>query len=103
MLWIEPCTIFYASLLGGMLGAVAMAYASRKNGKDFVARVEAMWNEDLKILQSRIDDNDKRCKCRYKEIAKMLSTISVVNPVDNQVRYKHDKGYKSKRHFSHGG
>lgn len=102
MLWIEPCAIFYASLLGGMLGAVSMTYISRRNSKDYIARVESMWNEDLQLLQAKINDNDKKCECRSREIVKMLSTISVVKPVDNKAKYRNDKGYKSRRHFNHG-
>jgi hypothetical protein len=102
MIWIEPCTVFYASLLGGMIGALSMAYVSRINGKEYIARVEALWSEDLQLLQRRIEDYDKRCECRSKEIVKTLSTISVNKPVDNNQKYRNNKGYKHSRHYTQG-
>lgn len=91
MLWIGVCEAVCVASIGGLLGGGLMAIVQKSQEKFNMKLMEEYWNADIKRIESRLEVLNQK-----------ISTISVVKPVDNQAHYKHDKGYKSKRHFNHG-
>lgn len=54
MLWIEPCSMIYAGVLGGFFGGCITSIMNRKTQREYVSRVEELWNADIKTLRSQI-------------------------------------------------
>lgn len=103
MLWIEPCSLVYASMFGGLVGGILMSWAYRKTQRDMMKRYENLWNDDLYDLRRRLSENDDRCACRAREIHLELSTKTVDKSVINNQGRKQGKSYNQSRHFNQRG
>lgn len=86
MLWIEPCTVLYASLLGASFGAASLAFAYRQTQRYNMKLLEQYWQTDIKYLRSLISEQDRKIS----ELK--LSPNSVSKPVHNQGYFNKNKG-----------
>jgi hypothetical protein len=80
MLWIEPCDMFYAGMMGVLVGAGLCWMALRRNEKEHRSMIQSFWNEDIRRMQASISSLDTRIR----HISSSLSTDSGENPVKNR-------------------
>lgn len=82
MLWIEPGSIIYAGIFGGMVGGFLMAWTFRRSHRDTMKLIESYWKSDIKDLKMSIQvlKNNK------------LSPDSVSKPVSKHSYFNKNKG-----------
>lgn len=101
MLWMDMGAMICAAMLGGVFGGGMMALAKFHSHKFSMKMLEQYWKSDVEYLKALINDSDKKCECRSKDLAKELYTISVNNPVSKAKNSPKNKGCSPKRHFNH--
>lgn len=88
MLWIEPCTMLYSGILGGLIGGFVTAITIKRSHNEYVKKVEHFWNEDIKMLHTKIID---------------LSTKKVDKTVHKDKKHTPNNKYWYKRHIDQRG
>ena len=88
MLWIEPCSMIYSGILGGMIGGFVSSIAAKRAHREYVTKVEELWNEDLHKLRTQIID---------------LSTKKVDKTVHKEKKHSPNNKHWYKRHIDQRG
>ncbi len=86
MLGIGLVEIFCVALFGGILGGRSMALLYKHTHKFNIKMMEQHWRTDIDFLKNLIEKQNQK-----------ISTLSVVNPVNNTAKSSPDKGYKHSR------
>jgi hypothetical protein len=81
---------FYSACMGGLISALIMVYALRKNHRDTMNLLESYWKNDIRILKMEIQELTK------------LSPKTVDKPVSEHKKGMYNKGYNHQRRFKHG-
>jgi hypothetical protein len=91
MLWDNALTMFYAGMVGGLLGAFLSFSAMKGNRKQDMQMLELYWNEDIRKLNLRMDSMTNECIARNVSLYQELSQKSGDNSVGKGSCFSHGK------------